>query len=104
MGFLFPRCRQSSTTITSPVMLLPMVKTSSLIASTTLQVLLLLQAPSSMATSLSFKIPDMCSPQGNPPGKGHALACDGEQIESWEQKYFKHSYAMKSLAKASVVV
>ena len=52
----------------------------------------------------TFKIPDMCSPQGNPPGKGHALACDGEQMESWEQKYFKHSYAMKSLAKSSVVV
>merc|ERR1712014_52387 len=51
----------------------------------------------------TFKIPDMCSPQGNPPGRGHALACDGEQMQSWEQRYFKHSYAM-SLSKSNVVV
>lgn len=48
-----------------------------------------------------FKIPDMCYPQGS--GRGHALNCDGNKVEEWEKKYFKHSHAMKSLESTVVV-
>jgi hypothetical protein len=46
-----------------------------------------------------FQIPDKCYPQGSG-GRGHALACDGKMLKTWEQKYFKHSHATA----ASVVV
>jgi len=49
----------------------------------------------------TFKIPDMCYPQGS--GRGHAMNCDGTKVEEWESKYFKHSHAIKSL-KGTVVV
>lgn len=49
----------------------------------------------------TFKIPDMCYPQGS--GRGHALNCDGEKVQEWEKKYFKHSYAMSSLQREVVI-
>jgi len=41
----------------------------------------------------TFKIPDMCYPQGS--GRGHALSCGTAKVEEWEKKYFKHSYATR---------
>lgn len=39
-----------------------------------------------------FKIPDVCK---------NAMSCGPGQVAKWERTYFKHSFAMKSLAKAS---
>jgi len=50
----------------------------------------------------TFKIPDMCYPQGS--GKGHALNCDHAKVQEWEKKYFKHSHATKSTAKSTQVM
>jgi len=50
----------------------------------------------------TFKIPDMCYPQGS--GKGHAMKCNDAKVQEWEKKYFKHSYATKSMAKSTQVM
>jgi hypothetical protein len=40
-----------------------------------------------------FKLPDVC--------KKNIMACNPGQVQKWERTYFKHSFATKSLAKAS---
>jgi len=43
-----------------------------------------------------FKVPPQC--------KKNIMACDPGQVAKWEQKYFKHSFAMKTLANSQTVL
>jgi hypothetical protein len=43
-----------------------------------------------------FKIPAVC--------KKNIMSCDPGKVAKWEQKYFKHSFALKSAAAKTVVV